>query len=635
MKRNTLIKAVAFCSSFSVLLGLAAIKTQAFAQDTQPTYQSVADLSLAMEDGAWVRSAATLDQAGIRFKMTMPESAHTWLMENTGEDKLYSQVTFGMFIAPQYYHNLKPMNVEGNVLGQDRVYGWLKDGETIWTQSADYTANNSLVQILNTQGTMIQDGEVYSYYGAAIGMEETKLTTEYVVVGYVCYTQGNETHYQFATAADNARSITYVTQCAVENGALKESVAADKAIIDAYVGAVEEQDTTYTVEYYAPNGSLLKTEDKTSKINEKITVTADKLSTIQGYVFNERSNPELWKVVSDFDQAQDTAIEQLVYANGKTVIKVNLDDAVLYDFEEFTNSTDATDKNSLTYVSNHHISNNGNAMSIAETLPAPFTGKGLQFTFNTDWQQIPFYNWTGEKLSRAIAAGYTYLKMDVYYQGAAGTAWITPFGLAAKSVKANSWTTVSFPLLASGFGTYPRSIIFNMGNQANYTVYVDNIRLGTDTTSTYEYLYNGFESDTAASKYVTWYSQTVSVEQTDVVKAGTKSLKVVFTSAYSYIKLRDGSGNQLDNAWIKARAGKTLSFWVYYKNDTLTTDGMWLTVNNNAAAPNAYQKLHTQGEWVNVVIDLDNIQDFTDITLIVNSNNIMSGAVYFDHFEVY
>lgn len=646
MKRKSLFTSAIVCAAVSLTFGMATVQLQASAQGTQPAYTSVADLDFKMVDGAWIREASTLEEAGIRFQMTMPAEEYAWLMENTGEDKKYEEVTFGMFIAPNYYHGLKNLNDQANVLGASRVYGWLKDGETVWTESADYKANNNLVQILNTEGDMSVDKEnssLYSYYGSAIGMKEANLTTEYIGVGYIRYTQGDVTSYEFATTADNARSITYLTQCAVESGALDSSKTAHQEMIDEYIGKVANKSVEYTVEYYAvgaaENAEPLFTEKQTANINTKITIDPAVASKkVAGYVFNERSNPDLYKVVSVVDQTQDTAIQKTVYANNKTLLKVYLDDATLFDFEEFNNGTDETDKTSLAYLNIKHINNNGATMSIAETLPSPFTGQGLQFNFNADWKLIPFYNWNATKLARAIDAGYTYLKMDVYYQGEdTGTAWITPFGLGAKSLSVNSWVTLSFPLKASDFGTYTSGIIFNLANQSNYTVYVDNIRLDKDTTPTYEYLYNGFENDTKEDqgwRYVGYYENiTVSSAQTEVVKSGSKSLKLVSTATYNYVDLKDSSNVALDNAWIKARAGKTLSFWIYYKNDTFTTDKMWFTVGDGSA--NIYQKQHAQGEWMNVIIDLDDIQDFTKIRLIINSENLSSGAVYLDHFELY
>ena len=636
MKKKTFVKAAAICSLFSAFIGMAAIKTEVSAQDTPPTYTSVADLSLSMEEGASVRKSSTLDEAGIRFQMTMPVAAHAWLMDNTGEGKLYSEVTFGMFIAPQYYHAKKPMSVESNVMGEDRVYGWLQKEETVWEESLDYTYDNTLVQILNTEGTMIVDKEdstQYTYYGCAIGMREENLLTEYVGVGYIRYTQGTETHYQFATAADNVRSMTYVAQLAVDSGELKDTVAEEKKIIDTYVGTVASQQTTYTLEYYAPDGTQLKTEDKTANVNEKITVSSANLSTVEGYVFNEHSNPDLW-TKNGYDA---TSIQKTVYANGNTTLKVYLDDATLYDFEE--SST----------LDNTRIYANGATMQITNALPTPFQGQGLKLNFTGDWVYVSFYDWTGEKLSRAIAAGYSYLKMDVYYEGAntSDIVWVTPFGLTGKTFTTkNYWVTLSFDLKASGsnFGSDYYGIAFNVSGQADYNVYVDNIRLGKDTIATYEYLYDGFESETSSSngwKYLSWWNGVQSIDacSTDVAKAGNKSLKITPSEGTMNlpVALKDGNNVVLDNAWIKARAGKTLSFWMYYKNDAYASDLIWLTIKNGASGSNYSVKSHQQGKWSNIVIDLDEIQDWTQIYLNINSNQnqLPSGTIYFDHFEVY
>lgn len=654
MKRKSLLTSAIVCAAVSFTFGIATVQLQASAQGTQPTYTSVADLDFKMVDGAWIREASTLEEAGIRFKMTMPVEEYAWLMENTGEDKKYEEVTFGMFIAPNYYHGLKNLNDQANVLGDSRVYGWLKDGETVWTESADYTANNSLVQILNTEGDMSADkknGALYSYYGSAIGMKEANLTTEYIGVGYIRYTQGGVTSYEFATTADNARSITYLTQCAVDSGALDSSKTAHQDMIDEYIGKVANKSVEYTVEYYAvgaaENAEPLLTEKQTANINTKITIDPVVASKkVAGYVFNERSNPDLYNLATNpiedriSDQTQDTAIQKTVYANDKTLLKVYLDDGNLYDFENMTEAE------FVKHIKPAYTGNETGSVVIAES---GATGKALQLTSTADTQYVGFDCWDLTKLQRAMDAGYTTLKMDVYYQYVGegdqptATGWVTAFGNLT-SIKAGEWKTLAYTLKKDSSATYPSAIYFNISNKKNYTIYVDNIRLTTETAG-----FVGYEDTLTnqASKYFYAVSNTpngmqaVETASTECVYSGDTSVKIslaVSNQANTSLDLNDGNGNAINGAWIKANAGKQLSFWIYYKNDSAKTETMWLTVSNQGG--DGRMTGVSQGAWKQITLDLDSLAyndgatEWWAIRLNFNTNNFATGTIYIDHMEV-
>lgn len=284
-------------------------------------------------------------------------------------------------------------------------------------------------------------------------------------------------------------------------------------------------------------------------------------------------------------------------------------------------------------------------MEYTAELPEDNTTSGLKITFANAWQPLYFRDLNTQMLADKAKEGFNTFFFDVYYQGGDTTSiWLTPFGTKSKNMRSNVWTTVEVPLSALASATEKTSYIaFNVDGtsaypHSSYTVYLDNIRV--EKVVEKEKLYDGFENDTATNqgwRHVTWYTGiAIATAQTDIVYDGVKSLKITSTQSDNYVHLRDGNSVQLDNAWIQARAGKTLYFWVYYKNDTKTDDCLTVEVKDGAdGAVKAYSQQHAQGEWVQVSVSLDDIASFSKITVSIHSENLSSGAVYFDSFEIY
>lgn len=317
---------------------------------------------------------------------------------------------------------------------------------------------------------------------------------------------------------------------------------------------------------------------------------------------------------------------------GECVFFVNcMKKGELYNFESSVSAAEIYGATTMEYV---------------DTLPEGNTSGGLKMTFAKNWQTLLFRDVNSQTLAGEIENGFNTLFFDVYYEGEDNEdIWITPFGTSPKNMRANEWRTFEIPL--SAFAAVENKIgyiAFNIdGNsnypQSTYTVYLDNIRV--EKVLEKEKLYGGFENDTAENqgwRHIAWFTNIqVFTAQKDIVYEGMKSLKIVSSVAENYFHLTNGSGQtKLDNAWITERTGKTLSFWVYYKNETATEDTLTLNVKDGKdGAVAACTTEIEQGVWTQVVVNIDDMQDFSLITFILQSDNLASGAVYFDLFEVY
>lgn len=533
-----------------------------------PTY-TLETLNLEMQYGASVRMRENADEAGIRYSMTMPTAAYEYLMANTD----IADVTFGMFVAPNTYHTRYPMNEEANVLGENRKYGWLKEDETVWEESADYEANNKLVQILNVEGVVMtadqNSTDTMRFNGAVVGMLEANLCKEYVGTGYIRYTQDGATKYIFAKENDNVRSVVYVAQKALEDTSANAPTAEQKATLtEQYINkeSVKATASNLTVQYYlrGEDGEYkldaTKTQTIASTVAAKKKIAYEDLNTIQGYVFNENFNAQLQEVT--------------VYANDKTpAIRVNMEGALLYDFENVASIWDVFN------------SNGGNAaFTTLEGYEA--NGKMLKFAFGSNsWVSTPWNQWNKTILERGIEAGYTYLVADVYFDlNTATGASLKLFNTTEKYVTESGMYRVNFPLT-----TLEDNVIF-WGSDISAEIYVDNIRFSNEL-----YLYDGRIAENL-------YSYTNATITSDTTK-GENVAKIIATNntgmtigfVYPF-----GGGWDWDNVYTKY-AGKTLKFSIFLEKAS------W--VNVGYITEYATSKYYaTVGEWIEISVKVSDLQ---------------------------
>ncbi len=256
---------------------------------------SVDSVSFTVEKGAAVRKSAAYETAGLRYTITMPEADYDALLAEVGSGKAYEAVSFGVFIAPkETYFDVHPFNDETEL----NTYYY-------WDDDADKTGKEKLINIeTNTLG--VKDGTAY-FYASVVDIKPENLLTEYMGVGYIKYIAGGETHYRFAAVNDNARSVVYVAQKAIEAG----EIAANSDVAGYFLNdTVKATDANYAVEYYLeqPDRSFVKDETHSGSLTGKIgeTVTAE-VKNFNGYFFDANN--------------ENNVTSGTVYANDKLVLK--------------------------------------------------------------------------------------------------------------------------------------------------------------------------------------------------------------------------------------------------------------------------------------------------------------------------
>ena len=175
--------------------------------------QGAALPEIAMEKGAAVRIAddGNANLSGIRYSFSMSASDYDALSKS---DK-YTDVKYGVFIAAASYNSTgKEIADETHLVGSNAIYYWQvgtnESGEPVY----NVTPSAGMRRIICAEGDAMAvkaDGKAY-FYGSVVKMKDENLRREYIGVGYLKYVENGETHYKFATANDNVRSIEYVAR---------------------------------------------------------------------------------------------------------------------------------------------------------------------------------------------------------------------------------------------------------------------------------------------------------------------------------------------------------------------------------------------------------------------------------------
>ena len=176
MRKTNVLKAAAFLFVASMAFGVSAA-VEANANTVSPFD------SLALSDGASVRYNADDGKNGMRFILKMAKSDYQSLAS-----KGYTNVSFGVLIAPEHYHDIYALNEE-NVFGANAKYCW--NGEV-----------SGKAEIFNLTGDMVEDVEDESkmtFYGAVVDIldgdpvgEVNNVALDFRGVGYVEYTYENK-----------------------------------------------------------------------------------------------------------------------------------------------------------------------------------------------------------------------------------------------------------------------------------------------------------------------------------------------------------------------------------------------------------------------------------------------------------
>ena len=168
-----------------------------------------------MKHGASIRLSTTGtdgSDSGIKFAFSMSAEDYAALSASD----VYTDVKYGVFIAAASYNKTgKEIADETHLVGDKAIYYW-QVGETDGEPVYNVTPAAGMKRIICAEGDAMAtetDGKAY-FYGSVVNMKDENLRRDYIGVGYVKYTVNGETHYKFAAADDNVRSVETVARVA-------------------------------------------------------------------------------------------------------------------------------------------------------------------------------------------------------------------------------------------------------------------------------------------------------------------------------------------------------------------------------------------------------------------------------------
>lgn len=168
-----------------------------------------------MKHGASIRLSTTGtdgSDSGIKFAFSMSAEDYAALSASD----VYTDVKYGVFIAAASYNVTgKEIADETHLVGDNAIYYW-QIGETDGEPVYNVTPAAGMKRIICAEGDAMateSDGKAY-FYGSVVNMKDENLRRDYIGVGYVKYTVNGETHYKFAAADDNVRSVETVARVA-------------------------------------------------------------------------------------------------------------------------------------------------------------------------------------------------------------------------------------------------------------------------------------------------------------------------------------------------------------------------------------------------------------------------------------
>lgn len=261
IKTKNIIAGLALTLAFGAGAALTSNVVTAAADELGVAPIAVSNLtSLTMDSGASVRCDDAYATSGIRYTFTLDKSEYDALNEYG-----YDEITYGVFIAPEYYHQKYALNEQKNVTG---IYYWKQDDGTF-----NVTNTAGKIRIGNAYGSQMQlkDDKTMVYTGSIVNMRNENLKADYIGVGYVKAVKGAETVYKFATLNDNVRSVATVAKAAYNaNNATND--------LKASLQSMYFDKITYTLSFKANDG-----EDGNLDVSKTLTEK----------VFNEVTLPEL------------------------------------------------------------------------------------------------------------------------------------------------------------------------------------------------------------------------------------------------------------------------------------------------------------------------------------------------------
>ena len=174
--------------------------------------------SFTMDIGAAARITVGDDSGsdcGIRYSFSLTAEEY----ENLKNSTTFSDVRFGVFIAAASYNVAgKEIADETHVSGANAIYYWkvseTENGEDVY----NVTPKVGMRRIICAEGDAMKIDEEgrARFYGSVVGMKDSNLRREYIGVGYVRYVENGETHYKFAAANENVRTMEDIARADYE-----------------------------------------------------------------------------------------------------------------------------------------------------------------------------------------------------------------------------------------------------------------------------------------------------------------------------------------------------------------------------------------------------------------------------------
>ena len=144
------------------------------------------------------------------------------------------------------------------------------------------------------------------FYGSVVGMKDTNIQREYIGVGYVRYVENGETHYKFAVANDNVRTMENIARADYE----KHPSHRDQ-LVKIYLGKTSRDCTVVTAPTAKEN--LVATGESQELITEGVADMYSRMSySLDGVTFSDEipSATEAGKYTVYYKAASLTSVDR-------------------------------------------------------------------------------------------------------------------------------------------------------------------------------------------------------------------------------------------------------------------------------------------------------------------------------------
>ena len=217
---------------------------------------------------------------GIRYSFSLTAEEY----ENLKNSTTFSDVRFGVFIAAASYNVAgKEIADETHVSGANAIYYWkvseTESGEDVY----NVTPKVGMRRIICAEGDAMKIDEEgrARFYSSVVGMKDSNLRREYIGVGYVRYVENGETHYKFAAANENVRTMEDIARADYE-----QQPSHRAQLLKIYLGKTSRDCTVVTAPTAKEN--LVATGESQELITEGVADKYSRMSySLDGGTFSD------------------------------------------------------------------------------------------------------------------------------------------------------------------------------------------------------------------------------------------------------------------------------------------------------------------------------------------------------------